>query len=63
MEIMVGNMLGTSLGMAPAFLVAQQARWADLDGPLLLAGDRLHAMQFHLGIVQSPPPALWGEAE
>jgi L-alanine-DL-glutamate epimerase-like enolase superfamily enzyme len=33
--LMVGNMCGTSLGMAPAFLVAQLARWADLDGPLL----------------------------
>ena len=63
MEIMVGNMLGTSLGMAPAFLVAQQARWADLDGPLLLARDRPYAMQFHLGIVDSVPPALWGGAD
>lgn len=34
-EIMAGNMCGTSLAMAPAFLVAQGARWADLDGPLL----------------------------
>jgi L-alanine-DL-glutamate epimerase-like enolase superfamily enzyme len=59
-ELMVGNMCGTSLGMAPAFLVAQLARWADLDGPLLQVGDRDAAMTFHLGIVQPPDPALWG---
>ncbi|MEQ1548299.1 MAG: N-acetyl-D-Glu racemase DgcA [Chakrabartia sp.] len=39
-DIMVGCMLGTSLGIAPAFLVAQGARWVDLDGALLLAQDR-----------------------
>ena len=38
--IMVGCMLGTSLAMAPAMLVAQGADWVDLDGPLLLAKDR-----------------------
>ena len=59
-ELMVGNMCGTSLGMAPAFLVAQLARWADLDGPLLQVGDRAAAMSFHLGIVQPPETALWG---
>ena len=59
-ELMVGNMCGTSLGMAPAFLVAQLARWADLDGPLLQVGDRAAAMSFHRGIVQPPERALWG---
>jgi len=63
LEIMVGNMLGTSLGMAPAFLVAQQARWADLDGPLLLAQDRETSMHFHLGMVEPPPVQLWGGTE
>ena len=38
--VMVGCMLSTSLGIAPAFLVAQQARWVDLDGPALLTRDR-----------------------
>ena len=57
---MVGNMCGTSLGMAPAFLVAQLARWADLDGPLLQVGDRPHAMTFNQGVAQPPQPALWG---
>lgn len=59
-EVMVGNMCGTSLGMAPAFLLAQAARWADLDGPLLQRGDREPAMHFHQGVVHPPPPALWG---
>lgn len=59
-DLMVGNMCGTSLGMAPAFLVAQLARWADLDGPLLQVGDRTHAMSFSQGVVQPPQPALWG---
>jgi L-Ala-D/L-Glu epimerase len=40
LEIMVGCMLCTSLGITPAFLLAQQAKWVDLDGALLLAKDR-----------------------
>jgi L-Ala-D/L-Glu epimerase len=60
LQIMVGNMCGTSLGMAPAFLLAQRARWADLDGPLLQQGDRVPAMRFDQGVVHPPPPALWG---
>jgi L-alanine-DL-glutamate epimerase-like enolase superfamily enzyme len=59
-ELMVGNMCGTSLGMAPAFLVAQLARWVDLDGPLLQVSDRAAAMTFQRGIVQPPERALWG---
>ncbi len=57
---MVGNMCGTSLGMAPAFLVAQLAHWVDLDGPLLQQGDRAHAMTYAAGIVHPPDPRLWG---
>jgi len=59
-EIMVGNMCGTSLGMAPAFLVAQMARWVDLDGPLLQQEDRPCAMQYAGGVVSPPVPQLWG---
>ncbi len=40
LDIMVGCMLSTSLGIAPAFALAQKAKWVDLDGPLLLAKDR-----------------------
>ena len=60
LAIMVGNMCGTSLGMAPAFLVAAQARWADLDGPLLLSRDREPGMRFENGHAVPPPRELWG---
>lgn len=60
LEVMVGNMCGTSLGMAPALLVAQYARWADLDGPLLQTLDRDHPMRFAAGMVHPADPALWG---
>jgi L-alanine-DL-glutamate epimerase-like enolase superfamily enzyme len=59
-DIMVGNMCGTSLGMAPAFLVAQMARWVDLDGPLFQKEDRRFALPYSDGIVQPPAPELWG---
>ena len=59
--IMVGCMLGTSLAMAPAVLVAQGARFVDLDGPLLLARDREPGLDYHSdGRLFPPPPALWG---
>jgi L-alanine-DL-glutamate epimerase-like enolase superfamily enzyme len=59
-EIMVGCMLSTSLGVAPAFLVAQQAKWVDLDGPLLLARDRDHFIRYEGGSMLPPSPELWG---
>ena len=58
--IMIGCMVATSLAMAPAMLVAQRARWVDLDGPLLLARDREHGLQFAGSLVQPPRPELWG---
>lgn len=59
--VMVGCMLATSLAMAPALLVAQGARFVDLDGPLLLARDRDPGLDYHPdGRVHPPPPALWG---
>ncbi len=59
--IMVGCMLGTSLAMAPALLVAQGARYVDLDGPLLLARDREPGLDYHPdGRVAPPPRGLWG---
>lgn len=60
LEVMVGCMLSTSLGIAPAFLAAQGARWVDLDGPLLLARDRDDGIRFDGSTMQPPPPALWG---
>jgi L-alanine-DL-glutamate epimerase-like enolase superfamily enzyme len=60
LDLMVGNMLGTSLAMAPAFLVAQSCRYVDLDGATLLEKDRLHAMTISRGAVSIPSAALWG---
>lgn len=58
--LMVGNMCGTSLAMAPAFLLAQQCRYVDLDGPLLQTEDRLHALHYQGAEIAPPSPALWG---
>ena len=51
MKLMVGCMLSTSLGIAPAFLVAQAAHWVDLDGPVLLAKDREDGFRFDHGMI------------
>ena len=59
-DIMVGCMVGTSLAMAPAILLAQGATVVDLDGPLLLAEDRDHALEYEDGRVHPPRPELWG---
>ena len=59
---MTGCMVGTSLAMAPAFLIAQSAAFVDLDGPLLLATDRHHAFRFEQGGMQLLPSELWGGA-
>ncbi|MES0882616.1 N-acetyl-D-Glu racemase DgcA [Roseibium sp. SCP14] len=59
-KVMVGCMLGTSLAMAPAVLIAQQADYVDLDGPLLLAEDRTPGLKFEGSILYPPEPSLWG---
>jgi L-Ala-D/L-Glu epimerase / N-acetyl-D-glutamate racemase len=59
-KIMVGCMLGTSLAMAPAVLIAQQADYVDLDGPLLLSKDRTPGLRFEESILYPPQPELWG---
>lgn len=58
--IMVGCMVGSSLAMAPATLVAQGVAYTDLDGPLLLAEDRPTPLKFDDRYVYPPEPALWG---
>lgn len=58
--VMVGCMLSTSLGVAPAFIAAMQATYADLDGPLLLASDRASPLAFSGSDVHPPGPDLWG---
>ena len=59
-KIMVGCMVGSSLAMAPATLLAQGAEIVDLDGPLLLAEDREHPLQFDDQKVHPPTRELWG---
>ncbi len=59
-RIMVGCMVGTSLAMAPALLVAQQASVVDLDGPLLLAKDRPEGLRYVGSCAYPPESALWG---
>jgi L-alanine-DL-glutamate epimerase-like enolase superfamily enzyme len=60
LKIMVGSMVGTSLGMAPALLLAQSAEFVDLDGPLLLARDRQPGLRYEGSMIGPPPPELWG---
>jgi len=60
LEIMVGCMLATSLAMAPAMVVGQNAKVVDLDGPLLLEKDRENAIKYHGSRMHLPSPALWG---
>jgi L-alanine-DL-glutamate epimerase-like enolase superfamily enzyme len=60
LDIMVGCMVGTSLAMTPALLLAPFARWTDLDGPLLLARDRKHGLSIVNGVIAPAPQALWG---
>lgn len=60
LKVMVGCMVATSLAMAPALLVAQGADWVDLDGPLLLARDRVPGLAIRNGMIDPAPGALWG---
>lgn len=60
MGLMVGCMLGTSLAMAPAMVIAPRCAFVDLDGPLLLADDRPQALHIENGFIQPPEAALWG---
>nr|WP_174818882.1 N-acetyl-D-Glu racemase DgcA [Ruegeria atlantica] len=59
-KVMVGCMVGSSLAMAPATLLAQGAMVTDLDGPLLLAEDRDNPLNFDDAGVHPPLAALWG---
>ncbi len=59
-QIMVGCMAASSLAMAPALLLAQDAEFVDLDGPLLLAEDFQPSLEYPGSLVNPPLPALWG---
>jgi L-Ala-D/L-Glu epimerase len=58
--VMVGNMIGTSLAMAPASLLVPHSRFVDLDGALLLRNDRAPRMQLRQDMLDPPHPDLWG---
>ena len=59
-EVLIGCMVCTSLGIAPARLLATAAQWLDLDGPLLLARDREHPVPYANGKIGIPEKGLWG---
>jgi L-alanine-DL-glutamate epimerase-like enolase superfamily enzyme len=59
LDIMVGNMLGTSLSIAPAYLLGQLCKVVDLDGPIFLKTDRDIAVEYLDGLVRCPA-LLWG---
>lgn len=62
LQPMVGNMLGTSLAMAPAFILGQMCEIVDLDGPIFLKADRPHPVSYADGLITCPP-ALWGHSK
>jgi L-alanine-DL-glutamate epimerase-like enolase superfamily enzyme len=59
LDVMVGNMVGSSLAMAPAFLLGQLCDVVDLDGPIFLAADRQPAIRYEDGYIHCPEP-VWG---
>lgn len=58
--LMVGNMMGTSLATAPAFVVGQYCDWVDLDGPLFHVADVAPSMRYENGLLYPPDRSLWG---
>lgn len=59
-DLMIGCMVASSLAMAPALLLASRARFADLDGPLLLASDRPGGLRYEGSLIYPAKPELWG---
>lgn len=60
LEVMVGNMMGTSLSMAPSYLVGQLCDIVDLDGPTFLARDRMPGVTYREGMIHCPA-GVWGD--
>ena len=59
-KLLIGCMVCTSLGIAPARLLASAANYVDLDGPLLLVRDRDHGLAYRNGKIEMPSRELWG---
>ncbi|MEJ8566920.1 N-acetyl-D-Glu racemase DgcA [Elongatibacter sediminis] len=59
-QLMVGNMMGTSLGMAPSFVIAQLCDFVDIDGPLLLKHDHPNGLAYRDGVAEGFNSDLWG---
>jgi L-alanine-DL-glutamate epimerase-like enolase superfamily enzyme len=59
-KLLIGCMVCTSLGIAPARLLASMAEWVDLDGPLLLTEDLDHPVRYATGRISVPSQELWG---
>jgi L-alanine-DL-glutamate epimerase-like enolase superfamily enzyme len=62
LDVMVGNMGSTSLGVAPAYLLGQLCEVVDLDGPVFLVRDREIAVDYSAGLIHCPA-ALWGHED
>ncbi len=60
LKLMVGNMVGSSLSMAPAFVIAQLCDFVDIDGPLLQKYDHPNGLVYKKGVVDGFDPGLWG---
>ena len=60
LRIMAGGMIGTSLGIAPALILAQRADIVDLGGPLLLASDRVPGLRYDGSTIHPPEASFWG---
>ncbi len=60
LAVMVGCMVATSLAMAPAFVLAPAAQFVDLDGPLLLARDRIPGIRYDGSAMQPFGADVWG---
>ena len=59
LDVMVGNMMGTSLSMAPSFILGQLCDIVDLDGPTFLARDRVPGVVYRGGMIHCPAE-IWG---
>ena len=58
--LMIGNMMGSSLSMAPAYVIGQFCQYVDIDGPLFLAQDIKDGLAYRNGVVDLPETKLWG---